>query len=496
MNHQQETPSPHIPNFPIVIIGTGFAGIGMAIQLKKAGILSFSMFERDAEVGGTWRDNTYPGCACDVPSHVYSFSFEPNPNWNRAFAPFDEIQQYLLDCVEKYRLREHMRFNTEITSARFDEDAGLWQLLTSTGESLSARFVVSGVGGLVDPAYPDIKGMEKFTGEMFHTARWNHDCDLRGKDVAVIGTGASAIQAIPAIAARVGKLSVFQRTPHWIMPRLDRAFSESRKRFFSRHSLWHKLYRWLLFWLSEVMGPIVFLNSPLSKIGEMGSRLHLKHCMKDPELRKKLTPDFQFGCKRVLISDDYWPIFSRDNVELVTDGIAQITEEGIETVDGRLHPADVIVLATGFALGLANAPFSITGLGGRTLDEVWKDGAVAYKGVTVHGFPNWFIMMGPNTGPGHTSVLVYTERQIDYALQAIQKIIGMDLKHVDVHQEVQDRYNERIQKRMKYTAWTSGCNSWYLNPDGSNHALFPGFASEYCLSIRKFEPAEYDLVRF
>ena len=280
------------------------------------------------------------------------------------------------------------------------------------------------------------------------------------------------------------------------MPKLDRAFSESRKRFFSRHGLLHKLYRWLLFWLSEVMGPIVFLNSALSKIGEKGSRLHLKHCMKDPELRKKLTPDFQFGCKRVLISDDYWPTFSRDNVELVTDGIAQITEEGIETVDGRLHPADVIVLATGFALGLANAPFSITGLGGRTLDDVWKDGAVAYKGVTVHGFPNWFIMMGPNTGPGHTSVLVYTERQIDYALQAIQKIIGMDLKHVDVHQEVQDRYNERIQKRMKYTAWTSGCNSWYLNPDGSNHALFPGFASEYCLSIRKFEPAEYDLVRF
>ncbi|MCH7708746.1 MAG: 4-hydroxyacetophenone monooxygenase, partial [Myxococcales bacterium] len=192
----------------------------------------------------------------------------------------------------------------------------------------------------------------------------------------------------------------------------------------------------------------------------------------------------------------YWPAFSRDNVELVTDGIAQITEDGIETVDGRLHPADVIVLATGFALGLANAPFSITGLGGRSLDEVWKDGAVAYKGVTVHGFPNWFIMMGPNTGPGHTSVLVYTERQIDYALQAIRKIIGLDLKHVDVHQEVQDRYNEKIQKRMKYTAWTSGCNSWYLNPDGSNHALFPGFASEYCLSIRKFEPAEYDLVRF
>jgi cation diffusion facilitator CzcD-associated flavoprotein CzcO len=490
--------SPHSTqdsDFPIVIIGTGFAGIGMAIQLKKAGITSFRMFEREGDIGGTWRDNTYPGCACDVPSHVYSFSFEPNPSWERAFAPSSEIQQYLLDVVAKHDLRKHIQFDTAIVSARFEEETALWHLETSTGETVTARFVVSGVGGLVDPAYPDIKGLEQFTGDVFHTARWNHDCDLRGKNVAVIGTGASAIQVVPSIAPDVGKLDVYQRTAHWIMPKNDHVFSDDRKRFFSRHALVHKLYRWGLFLASEAMGPIVFLDSPLSKIGEKGSLIHLARSVKDPELRRKLTPDFQFGCKRVLISDDYWRTFNRDNVELVTDGIARITEDGIETVDGQTHPADVIVLATGFALGLANAPFPITGLGGRSLDDAWKDGAVAYKGVTVSGFPNWFIMMGPNTGPGHTSVLVYTERQIDYALQAIQLIRQRRLKYVDVHQDVQDRYNEHIQKRMKRTAWSSGCNSWYLNPDGSNHALFPGFASEYCLSIRKFDPSEYDLAR-
>jgi cation diffusion facilitator CzcD-associated flavoprotein CzcO len=483
-------------DFPLVIIGAGFAGIGMAIQLKKAGIDSFTMFERAGEIGGTWRDNTYPGAACDVPSHVYSLSFEPNPNWSRMFSESSEIESYLLGLVEKWRLRSHLRLNTEIVEARFDEPSGTWRLTTSEGETVIARAVISGVGGLVDPALPRIKGLENFAGELFHTARWNHDYDLMGKNVAVIGTGASAVQVVPSIAPRVGKLSVFQRTPAWVMPKRDRRYREQRKRFYQRFPLALRFSRFLKYALSEIFGPLVFLNSKrLSAIGEFGSMQHLRASVRDPALRAKLTPHFQFGCKRILISDDYWPTFERDNVDLVTEPIEEIRSNGIVTKDGVEHPVDAIVLATGFALGLAKAPFPVTGRGGKTLDDAWQNGAVAYKGMTVSGFPNWFILMGPNTGPGHTSVLVYTEAQIAYALQAIEKLMAEKLKYVDIRQDVQDAYNESLQRRMPRMAWSSGCNSWYLSDDGSNHALYPGFAFEYVVRARKFTPSEYEIVK-
>jgi cation diffusion facilitator CzcD-associated flavoprotein CzcO len=484
-------------DFPIAIIGAGFAGIGTAIQLKKAGIHSFTLFERADEIGGTWRDNTYPGAACDVPSHVYSFSFELKPDWNRAFAESAEIQQYLLDVVEKWDLRPHLRLGTEIVDARFDEEAGAWALTTDTDETVTARVIVAGVGGLVDPAYPDIKGIHGFGGEVFHTARWNHDYDLTGKKVAVIGTGASAVQVVPSIAPQVEKLNVFQRTAAWVVPKPDSVYSEARKQFYRRFPLALRASRLLKYWMSELAGPIVFLDSPrLSKLGEMGSLAHLRAQVKDPELRRKLRPDFQFGCKRILISDDYWKSFERDNVDLVTEPIEEIVHEGILTKDGVLHEADALVLATGFALGLATAPFPVTGRSGRTLDEVWKDGAVAYKGMTVSGFPNWFTLMGPNTGPGHTSVLVFTEAQIQHAVRAIQKIRGEGLKYVDVRQEVQDRYNAGIQARMPHMVWSTGCNSWYLSSDGSNHSLYPGFAAEYALRTRHFQPSDYEIAHY
>ena len=480
--------------FPIAIVGAGFAGIGMAIQLVKAGIHSFTIFERADEIGGTWRDNTYPGAACDVPSHVYSFSFEPNPWWSRAFAESGEIWDYLMRLVEKWKLRDHLRLRTEIVDARFDEEAGSWTLRAEDGECFTARVVLSGVGGLVDPSLPDIKGIQGFGGEIFHTARWKHDCELTGKNVAVIGTGASAVQVVPAIAPQVAKLSVFQRTPAWVVPKLDKQYSEKAKRFLARFPSALRASRWLKYGLSELFGPMVFLDAPrLSAIGERGSLRHLHEQVGDPELRAKLTPDFQLGCKRILISNDYWATFERENVDLVTEPIEEIARDGIQTRDGTLHEADAIVLATGFALGLANAPFPVTGRGGRTLDEAWSDGAVAYKGMTVSGFPNWFILMGPNTGPGHTSVLVYIEAQIAYAIQAIRKILTEDLRYVDVRPDVQDRYNAGIQRRMKKMVWTSGCNSWYLSPDGTNHALYPGFASEYVLRARKFKPSEYEI---
>jgi cation diffusion facilitator CzcD-associated flavoprotein CzcO len=482
---------------PIAIIGAGFAGIGMGIRLLKAGIRSFTIFERAGEIGGTWRDNTYPGAACDVPSHVYSYSFEPYPGWSRVFAESGEIQDYLLRVVDKWKLRPHLRLSTEIVEARFDEAQGSWLLTTGADETIRARVVVAAMGGLVDPALPDIKGLQGFAGEIFHTARWNHDYDLAGKRVGVIGTGASAVQVVPGIAREVASLSVFQRTPAWVMPKLDHRYSERAKRAFARFPLLLRTSRAVRYWLSELFGPMVFLDAPrLSRIGERASLAHLRRQVRDPELRAKLTPHFQLGCKRILISDDYWASFERENVHLITEPIAEIHRDGIETRDGVHHAVDAIVLATGFSVGLASAPFPIVGLTGRTLDDAWRGGAVAYKGMAVAGFPNWFILMGPNTGPGHTSVLVFTEAQIRHVAGAIRRLRDEGLRYLDVKQPVQDRYNLGIARRMRHMVWGSGCNSWYLSEDGSNHALYPGFAAEYALRTRRFRPSDYRSERF
>jgi len=484
-------------DFPIAIIGAGFAGIGTAIRLLQSGIESFTIFERADEIGGTWRDNTYPGAACDVPSHAYSLSFEQNPGWTQRFSPAAEIQAYLLRIVEKWRLRSHLRTGTAIVGARFDENQGLWTLETSRGESATARVVVSCVGGLVDPALPDIDGIESFSGEIFHTARWNHATDLAGRRVAVIGTGASAVQVVPELAPRVARLAVFQRTPAWVVPKLDKRYSQRARRLFARFPILLHASRFLQHAASEIRGPMIFLDAPrLSALGERMSLRHLHAQVRDPVLREKLRPRFQFGCKRILISDDYWASFERENVDLVSEPIERIVPAGIETKGGAVHALDAIVLATGFALGLATAPFRVQGRGGRSLDDAWRRGAVAYKGMTVSGFPNWFILMGPNTGPGHTSVLVYTEAQIEHVLGAIRKLRGEGQKYVDVRQEVQDRYDAGIQGRMKHMVWSSGCNSWYLSKDGSNHSLYPGFAAEYVLRARHFKPSDYELAAF
>jgi cation diffusion facilitator CzcD-associated flavoprotein CzcO len=331
----------------------------------------------------------------------------------------------------------------------------------------------------------------------FHTARWNHGYDLAGKRVAVIGTGASAVQVVPSIAPRVATLAVFQRTPAWVVPKLDKAYSETARRLYARYPLALRASRAAKYWFSELFGPIVFLDSErLSAVGRWMSQKHLEAQVSDPALRAKLTPSFQFGCKRILISDDYLATFERKNVELVTEPIDAITRTGIATRDGAARDYDAIVFATGFAVSMVTAPFPVRGCDGRTLDDAWKNGAVAYKGMSVAGFPNWFILMGPNTGPGHTSVLVYTEAQIAHAVQAIRKIRDERLRFVTVRRDVQDRYNEKIQGRMPYMAWTSGCNSWYLSSDGSNHSLFPGFAVEYVVQTRRFKPSEYEIAAF
>ena len=487
---------PEDSDFPIAIIGAGFSGIGAAIRLLRAGIDTFTIFERAPEIGGTWRDNTYPGCACDVPSHVYSLSFEQNPNWSQRYATSWEIQQYLLEVVNKWKLRDWMRLDTAIVEARFDESTGAWTLRTNAGDRFTARVVFAGVGGLVDPSYPNIAGLEDFEGEMMHTARWKHGVELGNRRVAVIGTGASAVQVVPSIAPEVSTLSLFQRTPSWVVPKLDRFYPRWLKRFLSRFPFFLRASRFAKYWFSELRGPIVFSGSGwLSKIGVWISMSHLRRQVKDPELRAKLRPTIPFGCKRVVVSDDYWASLERENVSLITEPITAIEAKGVRTEDGTLHEADVIVLATGFKLGLASAPFPIVGRGGRTLDDAWRSGAVAYKGMTVSGFPNWFILMGPNTGPGHTSVLVYTEAQINHGLQAVEKIRAENLRYVDVRQEVQDRYNAGIQERMKRMVW-GGCKSWYVGEDGVNRSLYPGFAAEYVLRTRTMHPEDYELAVF
>jgi cation diffusion facilitator CzcD-associated flavoprotein CzcO len=484
-------------DFPIAILGAGFAGIGTAIQLKRAGIRDFTIFERAGEIGGTWRDNTYPGAACDVPSHVYSFSFEPHPGWSRAFAESGEIQAYLLRLVEKWGLRPQLRLNTEIVEARFEEATGHWVLTTSRDERVRARAVVSGVGGLVDPRWPDVKGLESFAGELMHTARWDHEYDLAGKRVGVVGTGASAVQVVPSIAPQVESLTVFQRTPAWVMPKLDRVYSERARRFFARHPAALRASRLAQYWLSEAFGPMIYLDAPrLSAVAERQSLRYLERAVADPAIRAKLTPSFQFGCKRILISDDYWQAFDRANVELVTEPVEELVREGVRTKDGGVRELDAIVFATGFALNIATAPFPVTGRGGRSLGDVWKDGATAYKGLAVHGFPNWFILMGPNTGPGHTSVLVFTEAQIRHAVGAIQKLRSENLKSLEVRRDVQDRYNAGLERRMKHMVWSTGCKSWYLSPDGKNHSLYPGPAAEYAARARRFRPSDYEIARF
>ncbi len=480
----------------IAIIGAGFSGIGMAIQLEQAGFHDYVILERADEIGGTWRDNQYPGAACDVPSHLYSLSFEPNADWTRLYAGAPEIQSYLLGLVEKWKLRDKLRLGEGVERASFDAPRGEWQLETSRGETLRARVVVACCGGLVDPAFPKIDGVGSFEGPAFHTARWRHDVPLAGRRVAVIGTGASAVQVIPEVAKEAEHLRVFQRTPAWVLPRMDEVIGEDVRERYAKSPLRMWLRRMRVFWTSELRGPLIWLDSErLSGLGERLSRDWLREQVRDPELRKKLTPSFQFGCKRILISDDYWSTFERPNVTLETEPISRIVPDGVVMQDGTHHQADVLVYATGFEVGFRSAPFEVHGLGGQSLSEAWSEGACAYKGVSVHGFPNWFFLMGPNTGPGHTSVLVYTEAQMAHVLGALKRIRDEGLRYVEVKRGVQDRYNEGIQRRMQRMVWKT-CQSWYVEADGSNHSLYPGPASEYVLRARNFVAADYERARF
>ena len=481
-------------DFPIVVVGSGFSGIAMGVQLKRAGIESFTILEKAGDVGGTWRDNTYPGAACDVPSHLYCFSFEPKPDWSRAFSPQQEIQEYLRHCVAKYGLGPHLQFHKKVTGAEFDERTGTWTVRIENGEPMRARALVLGNGALHVPAYPEIPGRESFEGRMFHSAEWDHAYDLRGKRVAVIGTGASSIQFVPQIAPEVEKLQVFQRTPPWIAPKPDHAFSERRKSLFRRFRPLHWLQRAWIYWTLELRGIGFVIDPRLLKLLEKLLRAHLRREVPDPELRRKLTPAYTLGCKRILLSNDYLPALQRPNVELVTAPIERITPKGIQTRDGVEHPADAIVCGTGFMVGDYLTRLRIVGRGGHTLDQAVAAREGSYLGVAVHGFPNLYLLMGPNTGLGHNSMIFMIEAQARHALQAIQAIRQKGLAFLDVRASAQARVTDHLQARMRRSVWSSGCQSWYMDEDGYNGTLWPYFTFQYWWRTRRLAQADFEAV--
>lgn len=478
----------------VLIVGSGFAGLGMAIRLKQAGIDDFVVLEQADEVGGTWRDNQYPGCACDVQSHLYSFSFEPWPRWTRDFAPQQEILQYLKHCVDKYGIGPHLRFGAKVVQARFDEGAGRWELTTAAGKTWRAHVVVSGTGPLNRPQLPDIPGLSSFEGKTFHSAKWDRSYALAGKSVAVIGTGASAVQIVPNIAAEVERLYVFQRTPPWLMPKPDGPIPAWKQALFTRAPAAQRAARAGIYWTRELLALGFVVEPRILKLAEGLGRRHVARNVADRALRAKLTPSYRLGCKRVVPTNDYLPALQRPNVELVTDGIARVVPGGIVTKDGVERAVDAIVLATGFEAAEQVAPFEVRGRDGRELNQAWSAGAEAYLGTTIAGFPNLFLLIGPNTGLGHSSMIFMIESQLAYVVDAIRTIRARGLKLVDLKPEAQRRYNARLQERLKGTVWSSGCMSWYLTRSGKNTTIWPGFTFEFRLRTRRFDAGSYELV--
>jgi len=474
----------------IVVIGTGFAGIGMAIALKKAGIEDFVVLERARDLGGTWRDNDYPGCACDIPSMLYSFSFERNDRWSRIYPPQGEIWEYLRRCVERHRIGPHIRFDTDVRGAEYDDASATWTVRTQHGE-LRTRVIVSGMGPLNRANVPDIPGLQSFAGTVFHSSAWNHGYDLRGKNVGVIGTGASSIQFVPEIAPVAGRLHVFQRTPPWVIPKPDRAVG-ALGRTLRRFPPYAWAVRKLIYWLLEVRAYGFTVDPKRLELAERLSLHHLARQVPGAELRAKLTPAYRLGCKRVLLSSDYYPALQRPNVELVTSEIREVQPGGVVTADGVVRPLDALVFGTGFHAADSVAPMSIVGRGGVTLDDAWRDGARAYLGISVAGFPNLFLLIGPNTGLGHNSMVFMIEAQIRYVMSALAHMRRARVPALDVRREVQAGFNAALQRRMARTVWASGCTSWYLDRSGRNTTLWPGFTFVYRFLTRRLDPRKYE----
>jgi cyclohexanone monooxygenase len=479
----------------VAIVGAGPGGLGLAIQLVKAGRRDFVVFEASEGVGGTWRNNTYPGAACDVPSHLYSYSFALKPDWSKTYANQPEILQYFEDCADRFGIRPCLRPYTRITTARWDESAHRWRLTDSEGGAYSCDVLVSAIGTFTAPSYPDIKGLENFAGPSFHSARWEHEHDLTGKRVAVIGTGASAAQIIPEVAKIAEQVDVYQRTPQWILPRSDKPFSDEDKQLFARSKRAAQKHRDEIYWAFE--HTIAFRRDDNAADGLKALALsHIDYRIKDPELKAKLTPDYPFGCKRTLICSDFYKALLRDNVELVTQGIDHITKEGIVAVDGQERPADVIVLATGFKATEYLEGIDVVGLGGRRLHDDWAaaGAAHAYLGLTVSGYPNFFMMYGPNTNQGGNSIIIILEAQATYIMGALRAMRRYRADAVDVRRDVMDAYNRDLGEALAGTLWHDGCQSYFKNTNGKIATQLPQTSRWYAEKTKRFRMKEYERI--
>jgi cation diffusion facilitator CzcD-associated flavoprotein CzcO len=479
----------------VLIVGAGFSGLGMGIQLRKAGMLSFLIIEKSSEIGGTWWENRYPGCACDIPSHLYSFSFEPSSDWSRMYPGQQEIHQYLKRCVARHELSPHIRLKTRFEEAVWDESAALWRVKAGDSLQIEARVLVSGMGALHVPNYPALEGAEQFAGPCFHSAQWDSAVPLEGKNVAVIGTGASAIQFVPQIAQRVAKLYLFQRTPAWIVPRLDFAITEKWKRRFRRVSPLRWAFRQFIFWRQEVRVFAFLGNAPFRNMIEKLASRHLERQIQDAKLRAALTPRYQLGCKRILVSDDFYPTLKRSNVDLVTEPIREVRERSIVTDDGTDRPVDVLIYGTGFRATEPLIGCRIVGRGGAELHDIWRTRMSAYLGITVAGFPNFFILLGPNTGLGHNSVVLMIEAQVRYVMECLKLMNRRKQRVMEVRHAVQDAFVADTHQRLQGTVWLSGgCHSWYQDQKtGEVTTIWPGSVVGYMRRTRGVTPSDYQL---
>jgi cation diffusion facilitator CzcD-associated flavoprotein CzcO len=475
------------PHLRVAVVGAGFGGLGAATRLRQAGIHDFLVFERAGDVGGTWWDNSYPGCACDVPSHLYSFSFAPNAGWTRSFSPQPEIWAYLRDCARRHGVLPHLRLRHEVRQAAWDERRRRWRVVTDRGE-WTADVLVAATGPLNAPKLPALPGLPGFQGRVFHSARWDHDHDLTGRQVAVVGTGASAAQFIPEIQPRVGRLRVFQRTAPWVLPRRDRALTGAERWLFRTVPATQRLARSSIYWAREGI-TAAFLHPRAMRLPQRLALRHLRRAVPDPALRARLTPDYTLGCKRVLLSNDYLPALTRPNVELVTAAIREVRPHGILTDDGVEHPADTIIFGTGFHATDPPVAELVRGRDGRTLAEAWAGSPKAHLGVAVAGFPNLFLLLGPNTGLGSTSVVLMIEAQVEYLLRALAFMRAAGVATVEPRPEAQEAFVAEVDGRLRPTVWSAGgCASWYIDRTGRIAALWPGLTWTYRRRLRRFDP--------
>lgn len=479
----------------LAIIGSGFGGLGAAVMAIEQGIESFVVLERSHAVGGTWRDNTYPGCACDIPSHLYSFSFAQNPEWSRSYPAQPEIEDYLERVKDRFNLGSHLRFGFDVETVRWREDQHCWELTSRTGEQLLASAVISATGPLSQPSLPDIPGLESFEGEIFHSAAWRHDVNLASKRVGVVGTGASAIQLVPAIADEVEHLDVFQRTPPWVLPRDDRPAPVWRRRLYRSIPFLQRLHRWRIYLRQELLS-IAFIGN-----GKIANRFtkriieettaQIDAAFADASEAEALRPSYKPGCKRLLISNDWYPALARDNVDVITASIERVTPAGVVTSDGNEHELDVLVLATGFAVTQFPSPLSIFGRNAEDLKEHWSAGASTDLGMTVSGYPNLWFLAGPGTGLGHNSIVFMIEVQLQHIARALRFMKRNGVAAIEVRAEIEDASYEELQRRIASTVWASGCSSWYATEDGRVDTIWPGTTTEYWWRARRFDPRKY-----